>query len=455
MKPNKTTFLRNTSMFALVLGAAAIFSGCQKDTSVDSLSEDETVSAERWRGGSYGNKSPQVRPGADATYSTPVTTHQLDGSRSYDPDGTIEKYQWVKEFGPDCVITSPNTAKSSVTGMTAGIYKFKLTVTDNKGASASDTVRITNGSGSTTPPPSGTNQAPSVDAGSNQTITLPTSSVTLNGNATDADGIASYQWTKVSGSGGTISSATSKTTTVTGLTAGSYVFRLKATDSKGLSATDDVTVTVNSSTTTTPPPSTSGYTLIYSSGYNTNADLDPFGHGQYGNGSITTSVYKTGPGSFKSVPADVSSGIRSEVQYGSGQTPTEGAIEWDVMYEKIFSSNGHSFQFHPNTGGGSASPGLYHSSGKFLWNNWKSGSNTAHPTGVTIQANKWYHMRIEFKFGSSGYFRHFIDGVQVCSWTGQVGDGSGQYLKVGVNMWSQSASNSLAYYDNLQVFKKS
>ncbi|MGN6532524.1 MAG: PKD domain-containing protein, partial [Ginsengibacter sp.] len=44
------------------------------------------------------------------------------------------------------------------------------------------------------------NQTPSATAGSNQTITLPTNTVTLNGSGNDSDGtIASYQWTKVSG----------------------------------------------------------------------------------------------------------------------------------------------------------------------------------------------------------------------------------------------------------------
>src|SRR6476661_8891420 len=46
----------------------------------------------------------------------------------------------------------------------------------------------------------GTNQAPTVNAGADQTITLPTNSVTVTGTATDADGsIASYQWSQVSG----------------------------------------------------------------------------------------------------------------------------------------------------------------------------------------------------------------------------------------------------------------
>jgi hypothetical protein len=34
----------------------------------------------------------------------------------------------------------------------------------------------------------------------------------------------------------------------------------------------------------------------------------------------------------------------------------------------------------------------------------------------------------------------------------QVGDGSGQYLKVGVNMWVNQTS--VVYYDNLKIWKK-
>jgi hypothetical protein len=97
------------------------------------------------------------------------------------------------------------------------------------------------------------NQAPSVNAGQTQTISLPASSVTLNGTATDADGsISSYQWSEVSGPNNVnFSSSTSASTSASGLVAGTYVFRLKATDNGGATATADVTVTVNSTSSNT------------------------------------------------------------------------------------------------------------------------------------------------------------------------------------------------------------
>ncbi|MGN6541546.1 MAG: PKD domain-containing protein, partial [Ginsengibacter sp.] len=91
------------------------------------------------------------------------------------------------------------------------------------------------------------NQPPTATAGSSQTITLPTNIVTLNGSGNDSDGtISSYQWTKVLGpSSYTISNASSATTSVKGLIAGIYVFKLTVTDDKGATAADSVTITVN------------------------------------------------------------------------------------------------------------------------------------------------------------------------------------------------------------------
>lgn len=201
-----------------------------------------------------------------------------------------------------------------------------------------------------------------------------------------------------------------------------------------------------------PPPTGSYGTLTYSTGYDKTSDIINNSN-QQGNGGLSTTVYKTAPGSFRSIPASVSSGIRSEVQYSSGMTPTEGVIEWDVMYVKIQSSSCHSLQFHPNTSGGSASPGLWHENGKFTWVNWKGGTNSKYPTGFTIPANKWMHMVFEYKMGGSGYMKYTIDGVVLLDKKGiQVGDGSGGYLKVGFNSWS--GSNSEIYYDNLRIYRK-
>jgi alpha-tubulin suppressor-like RCC1 family protein len=90
------------------------------------------------------------------------------------------------------------------------------------------------------------NQSPVANAGSNQTITLPTNQVSLSGSGTDYDGtISTYAWTQVSGTAATITSASSASTTITGLTAGTRVFRLTVTDNLGATGTNDVTITVN------------------------------------------------------------------------------------------------------------------------------------------------------------------------------------------------------------------
>src|SRR5437879_13765109 len=92
------------------------------------------------------------------------------------------------------------------------------------------------------------NQAPLVDAGPNQTITLPTNAVTLDGTATD-DGLPNntltLSWTKVSGPGTvTFTAPSSASTGATFSVFGTYILQLTANDSQ-LSSSDTVTVTDN------------------------------------------------------------------------------------------------------------------------------------------------------------------------------------------------------------------
>ena len=96
-----------------------------------------------------------------------------------------------------------------------------------------------------------TNQSPTANAGADQSITLPTNTVSLSGSGTDPDGtISSYSWTKISGpAAGTITNATSAATTVTGLVQGVYQFQLKVTDNNGATALDTVQITVNAAPT--------------------------------------------------------------------------------------------------------------------------------------------------------------------------------------------------------------
>jgi len=98
------------------------------------------------------------------------------------------------------------------------------------------------------------NQPPVADAGSNITITLPTSSVTLNGSGShDNDGtITTYAWTKISGGAATITSPSAASTTVTGLVQGTYQFKLTVTDNNSATGSDTVQVIVNAGTSGGP-----------------------------------------------------------------------------------------------------------------------------------------------------------------------------------------------------------
>lgn len=183
------------------------------------------------------NQAPSANAGNNIVITLPTNTVTLNGSGT-DPDGTITAYQWTKISTLAGTIASPTTASTQITGLVAGTHTFRLRVTDNSGATATDDVTVT-----VNPAP---NQAPSANAGNNIVITLPTNTVTLNGSGTDPDGtIASYQWTKITTLAGTIASPTTASTQITGLVAGTHTFRLRVTDNSGATATDDVNVTVN------------------------------------------------------------------------------------------------------------------------------------------------------------------------------------------------------------------
>lgn len=220
------------------------------------------------------NQPPTANAGTDQTIVLPITTVTLTGSGS-DPNGTITAYAWTQVSGTAATIGSPATSSTNITGLsTTGVRVFRLTVTDNSGATGFSDVTIT-----VNPAP---NVPPTANAGSPQTITLPTSSVTLSGSGTDPDGtIVGYLWRQVSGVAATITSSTSASTTVTGLsTAGVRVFRLRVTDNSGDTAIADVIITVNSAINQ-PPTANAGadqsITLPTSSATLTGSGTDPDG----------------------------------------------------------------------------------------------------------------------------------------------------------------------------------
>ena len=80
----------------------------------------------------------QVRPVAIAR-STGGGTAELNGSASYDPNkgGRIVSYKWAKVSGASISLINPDSAICKLSGARVGVYKFRLTVKDSEGGTAS------------------------------------------------------------------------------------------------------------------------------------------------------------------------------------------------------------------------------------------------------------------------------------------------------------------------------
>lgn len=88
------------------------------------------------------NQLPVVNAGVDVNITLPANSVNLSGSAT-DPDGTIMGYNWSLISGPAQFTISSATATNPVIGNLApGNYTFRLTATDNGGASNYDDVSI-------------------------------------------------------------------------------------------------------------------------------------------------------------------------------------------------------------------------------------------------------------------------------------------------------------------------
>ena len=191
---------------------------------------------------------PTLPPTADAGPNQTVNggvTVALNGSHSTDPDGSIASYMWTQTNGIPVTLSDPRAPQPTFIAPSVGVESealtFQLTVTDDGGLSDTDNVIIN---------VSNVNQAPTADAGLDQTVDAD-DTVTLDGsNSFDPDDwISSYLWTQTNGMPVTLSDPGAPQPTFIAPSVGTSSekvlnFELAVTDGEGLCDTDSVIITI-------------------------------------------------------------------------------------------------------------------------------------------------------------------------------------------------------------------
>ncbi|MGA9763051.1 MAG: PKD domain-containing protein, partial [Gaiellaceae bacterium] len=208
-----------------------VFSLTVNDGTLDSAADTVTITVT--------NRDPTANAGLDQPNVNSNASVTLDGSGN-DQDGDSLTYTWVQTDNggaPDVTLSNSHAAKPTFTAP-AGNHTlvFSLTVDDQNGGTATDTVTITV-----------TNRPPVANAGPDQGVNSNATGVTLDGSASsDQDGDhLTYAWTQTSGPTVSLSDATAHKPTFTA-PAGTHtlVFSLTVDDQNGGTATDTVTITV-------------------------------------------------------------------------------------------------------------------------------------------------------------------------------------------------------------------
>jgi hypothetical protein len=203
------------------------------------------------------NQAPSVYAGPDQTVTSSSTV--LDGTVSDDglpnPPGAVTTL-WTKVSGPGTVtFDNASAVDTNASFSAAGTYVLRL-YGDDGARSATDDVTVTILS------PQPANQPPTVNAGPDQTITLP-SSAALDGTVTDdgwpnPPGAVTTTWSKSNGPGTvTFGNASAVDTTASFSVAGTYVLRLRASDGE-FTRSDTVTIVVNPASSNQAPAVSAG-----------------------------------------------------------------------------------------------------------------------------------------------------------------------------------------------------
>ncbi|CAG1007078.1 Collagenase ColH [Phycisphaerales bacterium] len=184
------------------------------------------------------NRRPVANAGADAVVDdmdgNGSESVSVFGAGSNDPDGTIVNYLWQE--GAATLSDGPTANPTISLGW--GVHNLSLTVTDNLGGTASDSVVVT------------INRVPVADAGADQTVVDSDNSgaemITLNGSGSnDPDGtITNYLWEE---GAATLANGVNPGPSVS-LGVGIHSITLTVTDNRGSTGSDTVIVEVQPGT---------------------------------------------------------------------------------------------------------------------------------------------------------------------------------------------------------------
>jgi hypothetical protein len=169
------------------------------------------------------------------------------GNQSSDDHG-ITNWEWTRSGAQDLAADTKDmrTPHPHISNLEVGTYTFILKVTDAKGQSSESMVNVY--------VKAPTNDPPVANAGKNKSISLPKSWVTLDGTgSTDDINITSWQWSQLEGPNqAVIDRPNIPMTNATGLTKGTYTFKLSIKDSNGNDGNANVLVTVTQDTNSGP-----------------------------------------------------------------------------------------------------------------------------------------------------------------------------------------------------------
>jgi hypothetical protein len=223
----------NTYTFPYTTGAAGPLSLVATATDAAGNSQSATVNVTV----GSGTTAPAPSPALTAALAISVASILAGSSLTFEvtPGGGTAPYAYAVKAtnnATGAVTVLGSSATGSFTPQAAGTYNIDATVTDSASKVAQAATRTV-----TVTAPQSVNQMPVASAGDAITITAPTSSVLLQGSASDPDpgDNLTYQWRQVTGPVSVIGiPATTLNVAVSSLTAvGTYQFGFQATDQKG------------------------------------------------------------------------------------------------------------------------------------------------------------------------------------------------------------------------------